>query len=867
MMRRSCNMGLLAMLLSVMLAFSSAYLTPSRYTTPHGTNAIRSRSRRSFVPVKDASQFSQGRVPMKTTTPLSYSVLDSDTNESPFKPANETAETQQQFEQVLSSPELLDPALVLDATIGITQVIESAASSARVDVASLEDAVQISDVNSYEPSATSDAPVEATVGEGGGELSNDTNVINTQQHDFNISHDDDLDLTRQIIMKHIEQIGQSEERTLHWILDDDDDEEAVEDTKQQQQQDSLLKEIAEVKAEIAEAKAAATTTIAAVATATTTTQGTVSDVTATTSQSVSSSPIVKEINTPSVAKILKFTLPAIGVWLCSPVLSMIDTASVGLLSGTAQQAALNPAISVTDYGALAVAFMYTATTNLIAAAQAQDQDDGKEVDAPRTTLTLITAMKLALVVGSVFGVGLSFFGNTLLRSLIGNDSLDPAVMAAALRYVRIRCLGMPAALVIGTAQSACLGMQDVKSPLYVLLAAAIINFCGDVIMVPNSNPWVGGAAGAAWATVFSQYGALIMFWRWMTTRPKVGVDKGKGLKLDWKKLGGIFGGKKHDNIINEEDETKRVDVTQGIMELTGTSAEGKSRRKQFRAFLGSKNLLKGIRLQSSYESLHSAKEDRPAIVKSSPKTRGFLADGKLTLRDYLSVSKIDAPTAKEFAPFVIPVTTTSIGRISGYIAMSHVASSTLGTFDMAAHQIIFSIFCCLTPIVDALSQVAQSFVPSIHGIKAKSEARANALRKTINNFRKVGACFGVLLVSLVSMIPLISRYFTSDPLVMQKVNGAIPGVALFLIVNGLMCAGEGSLLGQKDLVFLRNSYALFFFTVPAYMLRLKYRALAGLQTVGIGTMWAAFATYNVIRTTIWHARLAQLQRRTNREVQ
>eukprot|EP00986_Skeletonema_menzelii_P004546 scaffold1555_cov98-Skeletonema_menzelii.AAC.3 len=186
---------------------------------------------------------------------------------------------------------------------------------------------------------------------------------------------------------------------------------------------------------------------------------------------------------------------------------------------------------------------------------------------------------------------------------------------------------------------------------------------------------------------------------------------------------------------------------------------------------------------------------------------------------------------------------------------------------MAAHQIILSIFCCLTPIVDALSQVAQSFVPSIHGIKAKSQARANALRDTVNNFRKVGTMFGILLVSLVSMIPLISRYFTSDPLVMQRVNGAIPGVALFLIVNGLMCGGEGSLLGQKDLVFLRNSYSLFFFTVPAYMLRLKYRALAGLQTVGIGTMWAAFATYNVIRTAIFHVRLAQLQRRTNKEVQ
>lgn len=82
----------------------------------------------------------------------------------------------------------------------------------------------------------------------------------------------------------------------------------------------------------------------------------------------------------------------------------------------------------------------------------------------------------------------------------------------------------------------------------------------------------------------------------------------------------------------------------------------------------------------------------------------------------------------------------------------------------------------------------------------------------------------------------------------------------------LFVASTGSLLGQKDLRFLRNSYILFFFTVPAYMLRLKRRSLLGLQDVGIGTMWAAFSTYNVIRTFIWHLRLTQLQRRTERGV-
>ena len=43
----------------------------------------------------------------------------------------------------------------------------------------------------------------------------------------------------------------------------------------------------------------------------------------------------------------------------------------------------------------------------------------------------------------------------------------------------------------------------------------------------------------------------------------------------------------------------------------------------------------------------------------------------------------------------------------------------------------------------------------------------------------------------------------------------------------------GMLLGQKDLKFLRNMYAIFFFTFPAYMLRLKVRALTGVQAVDV----------------------------------
>mmetsp|Transcript_7440 Transcript_7440/g.12638 ORF Transcript_7440/g.12638 Transcript_7440/m.12638 type:complete len:518 (-) Transcript_7440:52-1605(-) len=240
----------------------------------------------------------------------------------------------------------------------------------------------------------------------------------------------------------------------------------------------------------------------------------------------------EEADHPSVKKIIQFTLPAIGVWLCSPVLSMIDTASVGMLAGTAQQAALNPAVSVTDYGAILVAFMYTATTNLIAGSVEKDREEGKDVQK-RTTETLITALRLALLIGVVFGTTLSTFAPKFLSMLIGNDTLDPTVFSSALRYVRIRCLGMPAAVVIGTAQSACLGMKDVRSPLYVLAAAAGINLIGDLLLVGNSNPWLGGASGAAWATVFSQWGAMAMFLKWLTTKAKAKeVSAAAGLDID-----------------------------------------------------------------------------------------------------------------------------------------------------------------------------------------------------------------------------------------------------------------------------------------------------------------------------------------------
>ena len=74
-----------------------------------------------------------------------------------------------------------------------------------------------------------------------------------------------------------------------------------------------------------------------------------------TATSVVGEPVTStKLNPPTISKIIKFAIPAIGVWLCGPLLSLIDTSAVGLFSGTAQQAALNPAVALTDYSALLI---------------------------------------------------------------------------------------------------------------------------------------------------------------------------------------------------------------------------------------------------------------------------------------------------------------------------------------------------------------------------------------------------------------------------------------------------------------------------------------------------------------------------------
>jgi len=555
-------------------------------------------------------------------------------------------------------------------------------------------------------------------------------------------------------------------------------------------------------------------------------------------------------STPSVRKILKFAIPAIGVWLCGPILSLIDTSAVGVLSGTVQQAALNPAVAVTDYAALLIAFLYTGTTNMVASAQ---QSDRGTRDMPRTAKMMIGAMRMSTYVGAALGAFLFAFARPLLSGIIGNDSISPAVFAAAMKYVRIRALGMPAAAILGSTQAACLGMQDIRSPLYVLGAAAIVNLLGDILFVGHSNPLIGGTAGAAWATVLSQYAAVAFFIRWLS-----------------------------DKSARNTTEKKRevMNLSNAIMEMTNKKGQnGKNRRQSFRNVLdtfksSSEETMRLTRLEEKgfVRKLRNSLERRKENVNKngandssssddSFSTRGFLKNRFLT-SDLFKLP--DSETREKFTPYVLPVTTTQVGRVSGYVAMAHVVASSLGTVSMAAQQVIVSIFYCLCPIADSLSLTAQSFVPAIADREPSMEKSA-AMKKVLKNFLKAGAVFGGAMMAAVCGIPMMTGFFTSDRAVIDLVNSVVPLLLVFFGVHGFVCGTEGILLGQKDLGFLGKMYAGFFAAVPYLMLGVKKKALAGVKSAGLTSVWTVFIGYQLARCGFWVARSVMLQRGTHAE--
>jgi len=189
---------------------------------------------------------------------------------------------------------------------------------------------------------------------------------------------------------------------------------------------------------------------------------------------------------PSLYQLMRFYLPCLGLWLSGPLLSLVDTAFVGLTAapgkGAAELGALGPATTFIDGSTYLFAFLNAATTNLYANALAKNRnqiDKSKIVDDRRAGNAVIrTATKISLICGFfLFGLLLTS-SRTLLKVYIGDETALATILEPAVAYVNIRAWSMPTTLLANVLQAALLGAKDSLTPLFAVLYSTIVNIIG-----------------------------------------------------------------------------------------------------------------------------------------------------------------------------------------------------------------------------------------------------------------------------------------------------------------------------------------------------------------------------------------------------
>ena len=216
---------------------------------------------------------------------------------------------------------------------------------------------------------------------------------------------------------------------------------------------------------------------------------------------------------PFDREILGLAAAALGSLAAEPLYILVDTAIVGHL-GRPELAALGIAgIVLSGLFALFNFLAYGTTAQVARADGAGQRETADRLGAQ--------AFWLSLAIGVGLAVALAVFADPVVQAM-GADGRT-AVLAA--EYARIACIGFPFAFLALGGQGYLRGVGDLKTPLYILLAANAVNVVLEVLFVYGFD-W--GLAGSAWGTAVAQIGMGAAF---IVVLARVGRER-FGLRLD-----------------------------------------------------------------------------------------------------------------------------------------------------------------------------------------------------------------------------------------------------------------------------------------------------------------------------------------------
>ena len=195
-------------------------------------------------------------------------------------------------------------------------------------------------------------------------------------------------------------------------------------------------------------------------------------------------------------RILALVLPALGTLAAEPLYVLADTAIVGHL-GTTPLAGLALAASVL--------LLVTAGCNFLAYGTTQRLAHHRGGGRPEQAAAVgVQALWLCGLLGLPIAVTLAALARPLAALLGGSG----AVLDVATTYLRISAVGIPFVLVALVGQGVLRGVEDLRTPLVIVLAANIVNLGLEIVAVYGLDL---GIAGSAWSTVVVQVGAAGAF--------------------------------------------------------------------------------------------------------------------------------------------------------------------------------------------------------------------------------------------------------------------------------------------------------------------------------------------------------------------
>ncbi|MFF6875066.1 MATE family efflux transporter [Streptomyces sp. NPDC012474] len=166
----------------------------------------------------------------------------------------------------------------------------------------------------------------------------------------------------------------------------------------------------------------------------------------------------------------------------------------------------------------------------------------------------------------------------------------------------------------------------------------------------------------------------------------------------------------------------------------------------------------------------------------------------------------------------------------------------LGDADIAAHQIILSLWSLLAFALDAIAIAGQAIIGRYLGAGDAQGAR-DACRRMVEWGIAVGAVLGILVViSRPAFLPL----FTSDPAVKDVALPALIIVALSQPISGIVFVLDGVLMGAGDGPYL--AWAMLITLVVFTPVALLVPVLGG----GLTALWATMTLMMTVRMlTLW----------------